>query len=210
MKQLAIVGASGHGKVVAELAELCGFEVVFYDDAYPQKKKLEHWPVTGSFSDLLKSKDQCQGAIVAIGDNKTRLDLSEKLMALGFNLSALIHPRAVISQYAAIGEGTVIFANVVVNAFAKIGRYCIINTAAVVEHDCKIGDAVHLSPNVALAGGATINHLSWLGIGSVTKQLVEVGSNVLIGANSTVIKNIPSNVTAFGSPAEVFNKKHSK
>jgi len=210
MKQLAIIGASGHGKVVAELAELCGFKVVFYDDAYPHKKNIEHWLVVGKFSCLLTANDKDQDAIVAIGDNKIRLDLSEQLMASGFTLPVLVHPCAVISKYATVDSGTVVFANAVINAFSQVGKSCIINTAAVVEHDCRLGDAVHLSPNVALAGGTRINRLSWLGIGTVTKQLIEVGSNVSIGANSTVIKNIPDNVKAFGSPAEVINNKHLK
>ena len=206
METLAIVGASGHGKVVADLAELCGFDVVFYDDAYPQKQNIEHWQVVGQFADLLNSKDKYKHAIVAIGNNQIRFNLSEQLLDSGFNLPVLIHPSAVVSQYAHINEGTVVFANAVINAFSQISRYCIINTSAIVEHDCMLGDAVHLSPCVALAGGTKIGKLSWLGIGAVTKQLVEIDSNVSIGANSTVIKNIPANVVAIGSPAVI--KKH--
>lgn len=206
METLAIVGASGHGKVVADLAELCGFDVVFYDDAYPQKQNIEHWQVVGQFAELLNSKEDCKHAIVAIGNNQIRFNLSEQLLDSGFNLPVLIHPSAVVSQYAHINEGTVVFANAVINAFSQISRYCIINTSTIVEHDCMLGDAVHLSPCVALAGGTKIGKLSWLGIGAVTKQLVEIDSNVTIGANSTVIKNIPANVVAIGSPAVI--KKH--
>ena len=95
----------------------------------------------------------------------------------------------------------VVFAGAVINAFAKVGVGCIINSAAVVEHDCSIGDFTHICPNTALAGGVTVGSKSWIGIGSQVKQLVVIGSNCLIGAGSTVVKNIPDNVTAFGSPA---------
>lgn len=203
MIKIAIVGASGHGKVVADLAELQGFDVVFFDDAYPKKKNIEHWPVIGDFKDLLKASDEFKNAIVAIGNNDTRTKLSKSLVVNGFFLPILIHPKSCISKYAQIGEGSVIFANAVINAFAKIGSYNIINSCAIVEHDCTLGEGVHLSPNVALAGGSIIHNNAWLGIGTVTRQSVEVGNNSIIGANSTIIKNIPADVTAFGSPAVI-------
>ncbi len=203
MKSLAIVGASGHGKVVADLAELCGYQVVFFDDAYPQKQTVEHWPVVGTFNDLLSSEVTNKNVIVGIGDNRIRDELTSRLINDGFKLPVLIHPSAVVSKYVKIGAGSVVFANAVINAFAQVGQNSIINTGALVEHDCILGKSVHLSPYVALAGGTKIGCLSWLGIGSVTKQLIEIGECTIIGANSTVIKNIPSNVVAIGSPAVI-------
>lgn len=203
MKYLAILGASGHGKVVADLAELCGFDVVFFDDAYPEKNRIEHYNVEGDFADLLIAKTKYKKAIVAIGNNEIRMSLSKQLSRAGFVLPILIHPTSVISKYAKIASGSVVFANSVINAFAKIGENCIINTGAIVEHDCDLGDSIHLSPNVALGGGTTVGDYSWIGIGAVTCQLIQIGKNSIIGANSTVIHNIPDNVTAIGSPAVV-------
>lgn len=215
MKKLAIFGASGHGKVVADLAELLDYKVTFFDDAYPDKKSIEHWLIAGNRNDLFELSNLYDYAVVAIGNNQIRNTLSITLINEGFKMPTLIHPTSVISKYSNISEGSVIFANVVVNAFAQVGRNCIINTGAIVEHDCVIGLATHLSPNVALAGGTKIGDFSWLGIGSVTKQLVEIGDHTIIGANSTVISIIPSNVTAVGSPAviikynqRILNVKH--
>ncbi|WP_350546470.1 acetyltransferase [Pseudoalteromonas sp. 5-MNA-CIBAN-0065] len=201
IKELAIVGASGHGKVIADIAEQLGFVVKFYDDAYPNKTYIEHWPIYGTCADLIALNTTSIDVVVAIGNNDIRLQKIQLLQQNNFNLISLIHPTAVISQYAAIAEGTVIFAGAVINAFAKIGVGCIINTAAVVEHDCIISDFTHICPNVALAGGVVVGSKSWVGIGSQVKQLVTIGDNCLIGAGSTVVKNIPDNVTAFGSPA---------
>jgi sugar O-acyltransferase (sialic acid O-acetyltransferase NeuD family) len=208
MKNIAIVGASGHGKVVAELAELCGYNVVFFDDAYSSENtKIEHWSVKGCFLDLLEQHDIYKNVVVAIGSNEIRSRLSERLEANGFILPVLIHPKAEISRYATVDIGSVVFANSVINAFAKIGKNCIINTSAVVEHDCILGDGIHLSPNVALSGGTVVNDLAWLGIGSVTRQLIKIGKNSTVGANSTVVKDIPAGVTVFGSPAKVMELK---
>jgi sugar O-acyltransferase (sialic acid O-acetyltransferase NeuD family) len=203
VKTLAIIGASGHGKVLADMAELLGYNVTFFDDAYPNKLANEHWPIAGNLTVLLKNPNLYECVVVAIGNNQMRNTLCIKLINDGFKLPTLIHPTSVISKYAKIADGSVFLANSVVNAFAQIGRNCIINTGAIIEHDCVIGEAVHVSPNVALAGGTKVGDLSWLGIGSLTKQLVEIGENTIIGANTTVINNIPSNVMAVGTPAVI-------
>ena len=210
-KILAIVGASGHGKVIADIAEQLGYIVNFYDDAYPSKKNIEHWPIHGTCADLIALNNTnatlSNDVVVAIGNNEIRQQKIELLQQVNFSLITLIHPTAVISQYAEIADGTVIFAGAVINAFAKVGVGCIINTAAVIEHDSIIGDFTHICPNVALAGGVAVGRKSWVGIGSQVKQLITIGDNCIIGAGSTVVKNIPDNVTAFGSPAVVI-KSH--
>ena len=204
-KELAVVGASGHGKVIADIAEQLGYTVNFYDDAYPSKLHIEHWPIHGTCADLIALKNtntsDNHNVVVAIGNNEIRQQKIQLLQQNGFNLITLIHPTAIISQYAEVAPGTVVFAGAIINAFAKVGVGCIINTAAVVEHDCIINDFIHICPNAALAGGVVVGSKSWVGIGSQVKQLITIGNNCLIGAGSTVIKNIPDNVTAFGSPA---------
>ncbi len=201
MNRIAVVGASGHGKVVAEIAEICGFEVVFVDDTYPISSSVECWPIVSNFNELIYGGSKIKYAIVAIGNNKVRSKLSKQLIDSGFELPVLVHPNAVVSKYATIESGTVICSIAVVNAFSKVGSNCIINTGAIVEHDCVLGDNVHLSPNVSLAGGTIISDLVWLGIGSVTKELVRIGRASVIGANSTVLSDITAGVTVYGSPA---------
>jgi sugar O-acyltransferase (sialic acid O-acetyltransferase NeuD family) len=204
-KELAIVGASGHGKVIADIAEQLGFTVKFYDDAYPNKTHIEHWLIHGTSADLIALNNTNvtlnSNAVVAIGNNEIRQQKIELLQKNNFNLITLVHSTAIISQYATIAAGTVVFAGAIVNAFAKVGAGCIINTAAVVEHDCIINNFAHICPNVTLAGGVVVGTKTWIGIGSQVKQLVTIGDNSLVGAGSTVIRNIPDNVTAFGSPA---------
>jgi len=202
MKRLAIIGASGHGKVVADAALLSGWkDVVFFDDAWPEQKLNSHWPVIGDFQCLLNSMDSFDAVIVAIGNNAVRQKKSIELKNAGFLLASVIHPTAVVSPFSNIGYGCFIGANSIVHVDASIGDYVIINTSAVIEHDCKIGEASHISPSAALAGGVTVGIRSWIGIDACIRQVTKVGNDAVVGAGSTVVKDVSSGTTVIGSPA---------
>ncbi len=204
MKRLAIFGASGHGKVIAEIAELCGWtEVIFFDDD-TNKNKLEKWLVSGNMNTLISKAINFDGCLVAIGDNKIRSEKIELLLSKGFNnLVSLIHPSAIVSSHCEIGVGTVIMAGSLVNPFSKIGVASIINTGSIIEHDNVIEDYVHISPGVKTSGGVKIGSKTWIGAGSSIKQNLTIGQNVIVGMGSVVIDSIPKNSIAFGVPAKI-------
>jgi sugar O-acyltransferase (sialic acid O-acetyltransferase NeuD family) len=204
MRRLAILGASGHGKVVAEIAELCGWnEIHFYDDDWPNVSVNGPWDVLGNTNSLVENSGVYNSVIVAIGNNSIRYDKSLYLVAQGFNLTTLIHPQATVSSYSEIGAGVVIMAGAVINPFAKIGMAAIINTSATVDHDCMIECGVHVSPGVNVAGGVTVGALAWLGIGASIKQSVSIGRQVIVGAGSVVVNDISDGLTVVGVPAKV-------
>ncbi|HHY0580679.1 acetyltransferase [Vibrio parahaemolyticus] len=210
MKSCAILGASGHGKVVAEIAELNGYKTItFFDDRWPGLSSVEHWDVSGDTAVLLTKANEYDLVVVAIGDNATRCVKQRELNAAGANFEVLAHPSAVISKYATIKAGTVVMANAIVNPFSHLGASCIINTSSTVEHDCKLAEGVHISPNVSLAGGVEIGQNSWIGIGSQVKQLVVIGRDAVVGAGSTVINHIPDFQTVVGSPAHTLIKSEN-
>jgi sugar O-acyltransferase (sialic acid O-acetyltransferase NeuD family) len=202
MKALAILGASGHGKVVADCAGLCGWEqVVFFDDAWPQLQQNGHWPVLGNTNALLDALAQYDGVLVAIGNNRIRQQKLALLRESGAALISLIHPAATVSAFSSVGLGSVVFAGAMINVDARIGEGAIINTCASVDHDCVLGDAVHVSPGAHLAGAVSVGDRSWVGIGAVIRQLITVGEDVTVGAGAVVVKNIEAGRTVFGVPA---------
>jgi len=203
VRRLAILGASGHGKVVADTAECCGWLAIeFFDDAWPGLKKNGVWPVVGGTRDLIKQLTDFDGVVVAIGNNSVRHDKLVELRTRGARLATLIHPAASVSRYAAIGEGTVVFAGAVVNAGAFVGLGGILNTSCSIDHDCVLGESVHISPGVRLAGGVQVGDLSWVGIGASVRQLICIGRHAMVGAGSVVVSDIPDDVTVAGVPAK--------
>jgi sugar O-acyltransferase (sialic acid O-acetyltransferase NeuD family) len=204
MKSLAILGASGHGKVVAEVALASGWnDVSFYDDAWPERRQLGKWPVLGDTAALFNSRDRFDGVIVAIGRNAVRMEKIRLVQEAGGCIATLVHPSAVISATARLGEGTVAMAGVVVNADAVIGRGSILNTSCSVDHDCVLGEGVHISPGAHLAGDVRVNDLSWVGIGASIRQGVTLGRAVQVGAGAAVVNDIADNLTVVGVPAKV-------
>lgn len=203
MKSLAILGASGHGKVVAEIAELTGWDkVVIFDDAFPSVKKIGVWPVKGTTEDMVAEVGKYTAAIVAIGDNQIRLEKSKYLLSRGLKLGTLIHPRSTVSKYAEIGAGAVVMAGAVVNPFVSVGLGSIINTSCSIDHDCILSEGVHVSPGAHVAGGVSVGEMSWLGIGSIVKQGVEIGASVIVAAGAVVINDVPRNSVVKGIPAK--------
>lgn len=199
----AILGASGHGKVIADMAELNGYnEVHFFDDRWPKLSQVAHWQVLGDAEHLLHIANTYDLVVVAIGHNSTRLYNLRQLQRAGGCFNPLIHPSAVVSRYAEIGVGTVVMANAVINAFAILGEGCIVNTTACVEHDCVLADGVHISPGAKLAGAVMIGQQSWVGIGAQVKQLVSIGHNAVVGAGAAVINNVLAHQTVVGIPAK--------
>ncbi len=201
--KLAILGASGHGRVAADLAEITGWtSIVFFDDKFHGQDKNENWPISGTTKDLISKYSEYDGIFVAIGNNEVRNEKVNELVEAGAQLISLIHPTAVISRYAVVGDGTIVMANSVVNAFTIIGAASIINTSSSVDHDCNIGKAVHISPGANLAGNVTIGDYSWIGIGASVVQEIKIGKSTIIGAGAAVVANIPDSVVALGVPAK--------
>ncbi|MFT6155861.1 MAG: sugar O-acyltransferase (sialic acid O-acetyltransferase NeuD family) [Neolewinella sp.] len=202
MARLAIVGASGHGRVVADAAECAGWGfIAFFDDAWPKLQSNGPWPVVGDMRALHSVANDYDGIVIAIGNNVIRQQKIREIESFCDKLVSVTHPAAIISPHATVGLGSVVLAGAVLNAFSSMGRGAIINTGAVVEHDVSLGECVHISPNATLAGGVMVGSLSWVGAGASLRQLVKIGSAVTVGMGSVVLNDVTSDNTVVGVPA---------
>ncbi|MER2560516.1 MAG: acetyltransferase [Myxococcaceae bacterium] len=196
-----IYGASGHGKVIAEMVLASGDEVGgFIDDGIAVGTPVLSSLVLGGFEAL---SDQPRDAWVAlaIGANRVRERVGQRIAAAGFRLATIVHPSAVVSPSASLGPGTVVMATAVVNAEARVGAGVILNTRSVTEHECVVGDYAHISPGATLGGQARVGARSHVGLNASVIHLGVVGDDVTVGAGACVVRPIDSNVTVVGVPA---------
>lgn len=194
--KITIIGASGHGKVVADIAKLNGYDEIEFLDDDLTVKTCGKYPVVGKADKIIEGD-----TFIAIGNGQIRERLSE-----GRKLVTLIHPDAVIADEVKIGKGTVIMAGAVVNPGTEIGCGCIINTAASVDHDCTIGDFVHIAVGTHLCGTVSVGSQSWVGAGSTINNNINICCGCMIGAGAVVVKNINEAGIYMGVPAKFMER----
>ena len=198
MNRLIIIGASGHGKVVADIAKLVGYRDIVFLDGDSSIKECAGCPVLGEESMVEKLTGDL---FIAVGNASVRQRLMEKNKERYFPV--LVHPAAVIAERTEIGPGTVIMAGAVINSDSKIGKGNIINTCASVDHDCTLGDYCHLAVGAHMCGTVNVGNNVWIGAGATVSNNISICSETTIGAGALVIKNIKNSGTYIGVPAQI-------
>lgn len=184
-----LYGASGHAKVIIDILKATGEPIEGLIDDNPDVTELQGYPV-------FHQKENPFPLIISIGDNWIRKNISNRLTG---HYGTAIHPSAIVSPSASIGEGTVVMQGTIIQACARIGRHCIVNTGASVDHDCRIEDFVHISPHSTLCGNVQVGEGTWIGAGSTVIQGVNIGRWSVIGAGTVVVHDVPDGVLVVGN-----------
>lgn len=213
MKNIIIIGSSGHAKVIIDIIEKCGkFKIIGLVDSFRKIGETTFdYPILGSVVDiprLIKEHD-IKDVFIAVGSNWNRSILYNKISKATPQLKhpTLVHPDAVIGRNVTIGSGTVVMAGVIINPDSVIGDYCIVNTGSSIDHDCSMDNFSSLSPGVTLGGNVHIEKYCTIGLGAMIINKISVGEHTLIGAGSVLVKNIPSKKVAFGVPCEIIRDR---
>jgi len=212
--KLMIWGASGHARVVCDIARLEGrFDVRgFLDDVNPERdgESFCGLPVHGGAGRLDELRSMgITHFVIAFGDNGARLRLAETVLEQRFALATARHPRATVALDVELGEGAVVAAGAVINPNSHVGRAVIVNTGATVDHDCALGDAVHIGPGAHLAGSVTVERGAFVGTGAVVIPGVHIGRDAIVGAGSVVVRNVDEGTVVYGNPARVAGHRNS-
>jgi sugar O-acyltransferase (sialic acid O-acetyltransferase NeuD family) len=197
MIPLHVFGAGGHARVAIDAARCAGLRLacVLDDDATRHGGEFAGLPVRAD-SDVAPGE-----AHVAIGDNRARRRISDRLSASGWRLRAIIHPRAAVSPEAFVAEGVLVAALATLGPCARLEAGVILNHGAVVDHDCAIGRGAHIAPNATLGGGCRVGDGALVGAGAVVLPGVTVGEGVVVGAGAVVTRDAPAGATIVGAPA---------
>ena len=199
--RLLIVGASGHGRVVADCARALDrwTEILFFD--HPNIDHNFKWPVRGSISSVPEVAGIDDEIFVAIGNCAARVAMLTRFRDMNLRIATLVHPQASVSPDTKIEYGSIVVAGAVVNIGTTVGLGGIINTGSSVDHDCVLQSGVHICPGARLAGNVHVGDRSWIGIGAAVRQGVQIGSDVVVGAGAAVVTDVPDGLTVVGVPA---------
>jgi len=204
-KKVVIIGSGEHAGVVYETALKAGWIVVGYvnpksDEVFERRFSIQYLGNDDSI-EILVEKYENWKFISAIGNNKTRAGIVNKISLPDEYWAVIVHPTAVVSDYSEIGVGTVVFSRCIIQTGAKIAKHVILNSGAVVEHDCIVSDFVHVAPGAVTGGGVEIGAFSFLGLGSRVRDHINIAEKCTVGAGSVVVRDVPAGETVVGIPA---------
>lgn len=216
LKNIVIIGSSGHSKVIIDICtQLQDYNLIgLIDDFKSTSERTLGYPILGKINELpeIVSQYKIDSCFIGIGDNYSRKMVQEKISAMPLDITfpVLIHPSAQIGLNVTVGMGTVLMAGTIVNSDTQIGDFVIINTQSSVDHDCHLQDFVSIAPGVTLGGNVMVGTLSIIALGAKVKHKISIGENSLVGAGALVLKNIPSNILAYGTPAKFIRTRNGK
>jgi sugar O-acyltransferase (sialic acid O-acetyltransferase NeuD family) len=210
LRPLAIWGASGHAKVLAEFAVDAGFRLVAFFDNSPQVgSPVPGVPIHHGSDGFLRWRAACaEQAVwgtVAIGGLRglDRIELLGLFGANRVNAATMVHPRAFVARTATVGDGSQVLAHASVCADASIGNACIVNTNASVDHECRLADGIHIAPAASIAGCVEIGSCAFVGIGAVVLPRLRIGAGAIVGAGAVVTRDVPDHAVVYGNPARI-------
>jgi sugar O-acyltransferase (sialic acid O-acetyltransferase NeuD family) len=201
--RVLVVGAGGHGQVIADLllaSARAGQPVDFVGYVDDHVLNATGGPVFGPISTA--SQIPHDRIVIAIGDNHGRASIAERLRAAGELFAVVRHPTAIVSDTVTLGDGAMICAGAIVSVGASVGRGVILNTGCSVDHHSRIGDHAHIAPGVRIGGEVTVGERALVGIGAVILPRVTIGDDAIVGAGAVVTRNVPPRVTVVGAPAK--------
>ncbi len=208
-----IIGASGHGKVIADIFENGNsyFIAGFIDEAKEIQAAHAGYTVLGNethIPEILLQFPSCK-LFIAVGDNWVRHSIYERITQNNkdFEFASAVHPNAQIAHDVTIGIGVAIMAGVVINSSTDIGDFAIINTKSSVDHDCSIGKFSSLAPGVILGGDVQVGNYTAISIGAIISHGIAIGNHNVIGAGSLLLENCEDNSILFGVPAKNIRKR---
>jgi acetyltransferase EpsM len=204
MSTVCLMGYSGHSYVVYDTVKTMGVDLKHYceiSQIISNPYNLDYLGTEqvalqqGFFENLIP--------VLAIGDNELRMRIGNFLSNAGIKLFTAIHAKSYIASNVSIGEGTVVFAGVVINPLVEIGQGVICNTNCIIEHESSIGEFSHICPGAVLTGNVKIGKRVFIGANAVIKQGLTIGDGAIVGAGSVVVKNVDANTIVYGNPSTI-------
>jgi len=209
MKHLIIIGARGWGREVYAAAigtkayrdgefDVKGF-LDSKADAF-EGLKGDYPPIICAPEDYEIQQDDI--FFVALGEPKWRKHYAEIMEQKGAHFLTIICEGAYVNPTATIGEGSFIAGWSCVSDNVNIGKHVMIHPFCDLGHDTRIGDYASIEAYCFFGGYSEMGTESVMHVRSHLLPHKIIGNNVVVGASSVVIRNVPDGQHVFGNPAK--------
>jgi sugar O-acyltransferase (sialic acid O-acetyltransferase NeuD family) len=213
MKNIVIIGGGNQAHYTIDIIEKEGkYNIVgIIDSIHEVGSDRFGYKILGRQEDIAEiiTKYQIQGGLITIGDNWIRHIVFNQILNLvpNFEFVNAIHPSVIIGNNVKLGVGITAMAGVIFNPKSEIGNFTFFATGAQIEHDCIISDFASVSAGSVTGGYVKLGKFSALTLGVTVLDRLEIGENTVVGAGSLVLKSLPSDVLAYGNPANIIRKR---
>lgn len=210
-EKIVLVGSGQNARVILyNLRAQNKYEVACFLDSDPTKTGsiCEGYKVAGTYDNLdrIKESFKTNKFFITFGNMKYRKSVFEYFVRSGWESVNIIHPSAVVSPDAKMGQGVLIECGCLITPNPVIGDNVSVTPGSQINHDNIVESHVFISSGVVLSGGVTIKENTLLDDGVTVSIGCTVGKNCIVGAGAIVTKDIPDNSIAFGCPAKVIRE----
>lgn len=215
-KKLVILGAGGFAREVLDVFDACNATGQSYDvlgyivdsEYFLPDTFINDKPVLGDFNWLAQYAGEVY-TICGVGSPEVRYRLVQQAKAAGARFCNVVHPSAIMTRWMELGEGVVITAGCIFTNQIRIGNHVHVNLDCTIGHDAVLEDFVTLAPGVHVSGKVTLGTGCYIGTGANIIDRIHVGEWSVVGAGSTLVKDVPPNTTVVGIPGKVVKTREA-
>ncbi len=211
MKQIVVFGDTSFAGIVAEyinstkIANVVAFTL---DSAYIKNRKVFEGVPLISFEQIEEQYNPNDfELLIAISSVSAMKHLNSikfyEAKSKGYKLFSFVHPTAFVANSATIGENVIIFPHAIVEPRAIINNGVFVRSAAYVSHETEIGAFSYLAPRAAFSGKIKTGEHCFFGTNSTVRDNIIIGSDVIVGAGATVLKNISNEIVIKAAESEI-------
>lgn len=211
-KPLVMLGGGGHAQCLTEmlLEQACNI-CAFVSPVKPNADSVLDGILRLESDDLVFKQFSPEDVLLVNGigplpGRKLHRQLFESFQQAGYHFASVVSPHAILAPSVILGNGVQVMPGVIVQSRVTISDNTLLNTGSIIEHDSFIGKNNHIAPGAVLSGGVCTENNVHVGTGANVIQGLKIGESAVIGAGTTIARDVPPFQTRIPAPSRILTK----